>query len=149
MSHKKLSVKLLPDHTGGGSSNDAGDNYIEPQVLPLTTSQEIIYALGLNDIKNCITFGICPTGVKQDMFFGVVLSWVPFSKIKVISTGVWNSLKIIRFRFGWHTAHHNFKRGFLKGSRPHFQLNTWRKGVSKSDKAYRIPLPKNWTPPKK
>jgi hypothetical protein len=42
--------------------------------------------------------------------------------------------------FGYHSAHHNFKRGFLQGRRTHLQLTTYRSGVKASQRHYRMAL---------
>ena len=42
--------------------------------------------------------------------------------------------------FGYHSPHHNFKRGLLQGRRTHLQLTTYRLGVKGSQRHYRMPL---------
>jgi RHS repeat-associated protein len=48
----------------------------------------------------------------------------------------------IRFKFGYHDAHHYFPRF---GQRlPHFQVNWWRQGVKRSGGVFRAPTPHSW-----
>jgi len=44
------------------------------------------------------------------------------------------------FVIGYHSPHHNFKRGYLQGRRTHLQLTTYRVGVKRSQQHYRVPL---------